>query len=755
MTSVTMETNRRGENRSPVAENPPMTPDVTMTDAIDATMATRNATAPTKSTLTILRNSRKDTASGKNPNASIANNSYETPKITDSTDDGTFTEVINRKTASLKTLLATKKYRCGLHFSRIAPAGEAMVNPSDLQFLFETIAAVDKGAIFLPFNNSLHNACGIMKIATGKHHDYTKLTDIQVLHWGRPDEGKEKLVFSFYIASDIIHPNLTELKKNHNLERFLELGKFSLTSHRLHESNTKFLGFFLGKNPDYTWFDDIETRFSQHINTHLSKNTKTSTLQWKDSDKQPPLEIDEFKCQAKRANIRHEGEDIPVVMISVGNKDFKSIEQGLENFKFQDAEFVHLSWKRSIKQTFIDRLDEHRTLSNGSRAVKIAATTETFRHAIRQNARGDPSISKLIIDVAERNQTATTGAIFIQCHEKDKLTITTWAQTEIDCYVQAFPNDPPPIIDTSTSSPTSVPMVAPSIFQHVRSDQSYATTRTRTVKQQKRIPTAVSIKAKSFADVLRSSLSPTTQNQSDKSTASSMSSLGSPTSSEPTRADTAKTQREIELESIVSRISKRMTSLEDENRFVKQQWKKEIKDRDEKLREKEEKLITMMEEHKTMMLRIQENHDREKEEHKTMMLRLQENHDREKAEIKAEWETRMEEKILQIVSRVTQTSEPPMSPARKRVDSKITPVKAPDPTNAMEIENIHPLDPPDISATILDTSGDLIEFFNPNDFPRLEPPPTPPTTHEKAPTKQKPNKQTGRGLKQGQRQESC
>jgi hypothetical protein len=628
----------------------------------------------------------------------------QTDTIDDNMND--FQTVLSSKTTAIATLISKKKFRFGLHFSFISPKADASINPTDIRTLFELISSVDPCAIFLPYDNTTRSACTIKKIVIKENVNFKTLLNMTCIDWGSPKDGKSKVSFSFYLASDIIKSSLQELKKDDDMMAYLQKGKFNLASHCLLESNIKSIGFFLGKDPDHTWYLDIQARFQRHINSAHSP-ASTTVLRWEAGAKD-----DVHPCQVKRATLRSDGGETNVVMVSVGAKDIKTVEEFLDKVPFPDTELVRMSWKRTAKTSFATRLNDHTTLSNNSRAVKVTGTTPDLRDTLRLQATQDPKISQLIIDIAENGRTPEDGTAYIQCHEKDKAYITKWTQSQINQFKHVDPNGRVPTIETTfrlgeSATPTEA-ILPPSRFQHISTDTAYTTYASKSQSsrrpQKQSVPPVIDTNRRTFADALRKN----TKLGGERSTTTDTSSLGSPTNTATTHTTgdfSHRSAREIELEDIVSHMTGEMeTRIQDEtaknNRAMKKQQEK----------------------YETIILNVQKNNqelrkelDTQKDEHDTKIKEQDTKID--------EMKEYMEEMRRMLASHLqTQTS-----PARKKTDNKRTPTKQPKLTDiqtktfsdhddsSMETPTIDGNNDPDFSMH--DESIDTKKFRNPYSSP--------------------------------------
>jgi hypothetical protein len=95
--------------------------------------------------------------------------------------------------------------------------------------------------------------------------EYNRLLDFIILDWGKPADEQGKLAFSFYIASNVIQPNLQMLKDSDDVMTILAKMGLTMNWHHLLETEEKRIGFFLGKSPDRTWRGGLENRFHQYL----------------------------------------------------------------------------------------------------------------------------------------------------------------------------------------------------------------------------------------------------------------------------------------------------------------------------------------------------------------------------------------------------------------------------------------------------------------------------------------------------------
>ena len=102
--------------------------------------------------------------------------------------------------------------------------------------------------------------------------------DISLTHWGRPHELKAKLSMSFYLISDMLSPDLSDLKNNPPIQTFLTSHKLQMFPHTLKQSDSKPIAFFLGKAPTHTWRKDLQNRFQEYFDEYLNDNASIHNI---------------------------------------------------------------------------------------------------------------------------------------------------------------------------------------------------------------------------------------------------------------------------------------------------------------------------------------------------------------------------------------------------------------------------------------------------------------------------------------------
>ena len=172
--------------------------------------------------------------------------------------NGGFTPVSNKVTSEQ---IEAKAYRFGVICTRKGGAESSSFTAQEINATFKLTAEVAPTAFVLSHDNDSNRAFPITKL---KVSDWTTFLDMQCMQWGKADDNQFKGMFSFWLATGDIKPNLEELGNNNKLSKFLKESNMTMTTHRLHESIGRNVGFFLGKDPAHTWRDDPAERIRAH-----------------------------------------------------------------------------------------------------------------------------------------------------------------------------------------------------------------------------------------------------------------------------------------------------------------------------------------------------------------------------------------------------------------------------------------------------------------------------------------------------------
>ena len=118
-----------------------------------------------------------------------------------------------------------------------------------------------------PHNNTNKKIVKITKMAKTERMDFHSFMDMNTIPWGYPAEHWVKFQFSFYLTSDVIEANLKQLHHDPIFQESLHLGKLQMSAHSLKKTESKQIGFFLGKSPEHTSFRDKQNCLQKHLHT--------------------------------------------------------------------------------------------------------------------------------------------------------------------------------------------------------------------------------------------------------------------------------------------------------------------------------------------------------------------------------------------------------------------------------------------------------------------------------------------------------
>ena len=425
--------------------------------------------------------------------------------------NGGFTPVSNKVTSEQ---IEAKAYRFGVICTRKGGAESSSFTAQEINATFKLTAEVAPTAFVLSHDNDSNRAFPITKL---KVSDWTTFLDMQCMQWGKADDNQFKGMFSFWLATDDIKPNLEELGNNNKLSKFLKESNMTMTTHRLHESIGRNVGFFLGKDPAHTWRDDPAER----IRAHWRKNRNEDA---------PPLHV-------KKTTIRTRSESAWTVSLFVGDKDADAFTEVLGDMSNSLPSFIPMELKRKNQEDFDNQLKIHNNIVAVGTAVKITEASRAFRQELQKHA-GKYWKGK-VIDVASTSHTPTSGTLYVQCLQEFRDDITNGVQIFITqfkvSHASEKANIPEPKKDdqteqTSNTKQTATNTVTPFSYMLNATPGSIAPSRATQRQRQPKIPKAIAT-TNTYASVAAKFLEGT-DNASVESQANS----------------SIKTQREIELE---------------------------------------------------------------------------------------------------------------------------------------------------------------------------------------------------------------
>ena len=179
-------------------------------------------------------------------------------------DSGEFKEV---KTKSKKAKPTMEDYRpiVGFRIHKLADATTKSEKMVDLVIFLELLGKMDSTAILYPHNKDASRAVLVTDLQSIQPSKVKYFFDYSVENWGAKSEEKYRLTMSFYLQTDEISLNLKEAHQNPLIKAHLSTTGWQLTSHVLHESADKEIGFFVGKAVEHTWRDGMAERLARHL----------------------------------------------------------------------------------------------------------------------------------------------------------------------------------------------------------------------------------------------------------------------------------------------------------------------------------------------------------------------------------------------------------------------------------------------------------------------------------------------------------
>ena len=104
------------------------------------------------------------------------------------------------------------------------------------------------------------------------------MMDFEITNWGRPSDNKGKLSMSFYLASDILQPDIGTIRQDPTIQHILKINKMNIYPHNLLQSDSKPVAFFSGKSVAHTWRNDLKQRFGCYLTDNLNDSATMLNL---------------------------------------------------------------------------------------------------------------------------------------------------------------------------------------------------------------------------------------------------------------------------------------------------------------------------------------------------------------------------------------------------------------------------------------------------------------------------------------------
>ena len=297
----------------------------------------------------------------------------------------------------IQQMLKAKYGRVGMWISR-QDSNNKSIHIDDLKFCFECIMRIDPTAIVMNHMKDPRTARPIAELTGPKmtSMDYNGFCDIQTFPWGKPQDGRHKTTMLCWIASNIITGDLKALRHDSNFQEFLKLGNCTLQSSTLHESRSRMIGLFMGKDPNHTQRKDLCKRMQEHLKQYAGSMDIPVNV----------VPFTEF--------------GIKTLGFTVGLKHEAKVKQILKAHPFEDIEIILNVWKRSNPTEYENRVRQHAEICKQSTAFKLRCVDpELGVYKLRMDL--STSDARLdVVDVFAANHSDGTGVCYVQYLRKGR-----------------------------------------------------------------------------------------------------------------------------------------------------------------------------------------------------------------------------------------------------------------------------------------------------------------------------------------------
>jgi hypothetical protein len=291
------------------------------------------------------------------------------------------------------TEATSKANTVGVKMVRIGKTGSTGYTPRNVSYFFTMLGRIDKTAVVLNARNETTSAKTVNEMEQMNAMDYKGFLDMRTDSWGGPTENKSKTVWMCYIASDLLQPNLQQLREDKQVQEYLRAGDITLQYTKLRESNSRIAFHIANKDPKYTNRNDLEERLIEHMK------------KWNDKD--IPIHVLNMATAGKNFNTR-------MCTAVVGGRDVRKVESLFKEHPFEDLELIPISWKFQDIAGYTRRLKEHEAVLKLSRAIKLEEmNVQDELDDFKMLMGGDPA-KEHVIDVFPANHAERTGVIYVQ-----------------------------------------------------------------------------------------------------------------------------------------------------------------------------------------------------------------------------------------------------------------------------------------------------------------------------------------------------
>jgi hypothetical protein len=166
-------------------------------------------------------------------------------------------------------------------------------------------------------------------------------------------------------------------------------GRISMNTTNLTESRSKVIGYFEGKDPKHTFRQAMADRMFNHIKEHSEKPIPVNVIQ------------------------SNEGGQ-PSLAFVVGSKDANMVEQLLQEHPFPNMDIIFHSWKRKNPEAFNDRMRWNQMLISNCTAIKLSGMDPRVVSNFHGSLCLDPELEGKIVDVSTASHVHRTGTVYVQ-----------------------------------------------------------------------------------------------------------------------------------------------------------------------------------------------------------------------------------------------------------------------------------------------------------------------------------------------------
>lgn len=292
----------------------------------------------------------------------------------------------------------------GIKVTRVGNKGTTAYNPKDLQAFFHLLSKIDPAACLRNFANNPQTNTKLSKFATTKNTDRLKnYLDIVTTNWGRPNSGQERTSFSFYLQTNKIQPGLQDLRDDPDLKNLLKQGNMYLHYHQLHETQSKVVGYFFGKDPYHTYRQELASRTTTHL-SHLGLDVRTQVI---------VSQVKSGRSQQAR-----------MCTLIVEETSLRKTVQALKDSPIPGLDFLMHSWIKENPEAMEKQIADHIAVVDQSKAIKLVnVESEQFVH-LRNKAVAEKKGK--IVDVCSANHSPNTGTVYVQFLGPLRDEITEW-----------------------------------------------------------------------------------------------------------------------------------------------------------------------------------------------------------------------------------------------------------------------------------------------------------------------------------------